>query len=245
MFNDKQYSEINREERFFCFLFSHSLLMSRQVRGGLAQLANSKLGISLDPDALEVYVEVAALRDYWNDLGSPVVYSEETHAKRRKVLELILNEFQLPASTLDDYDLFWTSVRGGKLWSPSQWSIEELKQAGLEDLIKVRWAFNAKPDILLISPATMVLVEAKLESSEGRKEETGYQQYEIQKLIARLWQLLIPEFSKRSLHITTLEVKPPQNGIAWQDILDLVKDADIDSFSRECLLQLQRYYIKQ
>ena len=89
----------------------------------------------------------------------------------------------------------------------------------------------------------MVLVEAKLESSEGRKEETGYQQYEIQKLIARLWQLLIPEFSKRSLHITTLEVRPPQYGIAWQDILDLVKDADIDSFSRECLLQLQRYYM--
>ena len=96
MFNDKRYSEINREERFFCFLFAHSLLMSRQVRGGLAQLANSKLGISLDPDALEVYVEVAALRDYWNDLGNPVVYTEETHTKRRNVLELILNEFQLP-----------------------------------------------------------------------------------------------------------------------------------------------------
>jgi len=244
MFNDKPYSETNREERFFCFLFVHSLLMSRQFRSDIAQLVSSKLSIPLDPDAFEAYVEVAALRDYWNDLGNPVAYTVETHAKRRQVLELVLGEFDLPANTLDEHDLFWTSAQRGKLWSPSRWSIEGLNQAGLNDLIKVRWAFNAKPDILILSHSTMMLIEAKLESSEGRAEGTGYRQYEIQKVIARLWQLLIPEFSRRTLHATTLEVKP-QNGISWQEVVSLARETDIDAFSRECLLRLQRYYIGQ
>ena len=41
------------------------------------------------------------------------------------------------------------------------------REAGLDGLIDVKWAFNAKPDMMLASPGCVVFVEAKLESGEG------------------------------------------------------------------------------
>ena len=83
MFNNKPYLEVNREERFYCALFGHSLLSSQVVRERFASLVQSKFQLSLKPATFEVFLEVAALRDYWNDLGNPIVYDEETHRKRR------------------------------------------------------------------------------------------------------------------------------------------------------------------
>ena len=58
MFNANPYWKVNREERFFCFLFAHALLSSRAVRVSFAELAKRKSDIALDPDELEAYVEV-------------------------------------------------------------------------------------------------------------------------------------------------------------------------------------------
>jgi hypothetical protein len=44
--------------------------------------------------------------------------------------------------------------------------LQALKNGGLDELIKVKWAFNAKPDILLISPESMLVIEAKVESRQ-------------------------------------------------------------------------------
>ena len=244
MFNVKPYFEVNREERFFCFLFAHALLSSRSVRVGFAELAKEKCDMeqALDPDELEVYVEVAALRDYWHDLGNPSEYSDLTRDRRRTVLEQILKIREVEPEMLDKHDLFWTSPNKKKLWCPSHWGIEELKNAGLEKLKEVRWAFNAKPDILLVSPKTMLLIEAKLESGEGRKDETGYKQYEIQELIVDLWKQLIPEFQHRKLAQARLEVKGTGNNtITWADILAIIADSDIDAFTRNALDQLKKY----
>jgi hypothetical protein len=222
--------------------------MSKQVRENFVQLLEEKkLAIAIEPNELEVYVEVAALRDYWHDIGNPSLYTEETHARRKEVLISILKYFNLPASTLDDHDFFWTTTKREKLRSPSRWSEQKLKQAGagLEKLIEVKWAFNAKPDILLSSPKTALFVEAKLESGEGKNDESGYKQSETLKLITHLSKLLIPEFAKKELNIMTLELKPTTidvaRGITWKDIISLVENSDVDSFTRDCLSQLQRY----
>ena len=53
-------------------MLGHALLMSKQVRLGFAELAQRKCNVSLDPENLEVFVEAAALRDYWRELGDPV-----------------------------------------------------------------------------------------------------------------------------------------------------------------------------
>lgn len=257
MFNNNRYSEINREERFFCFLFAHAMLMSRSVRVGFAELAKDRCNSALNPDALEVYVEAAALRDYWYDLGNPTEYLPKTGKRRREVLVQILNLFELPAETLDNQALFWTSNKEKKkLWSPSHWNIEALKAAELDkyffedhethvkySLIDVRWAFSAKPDILLISPESALVIEAKLESAEGCKAQTGYEQYKIQNLISKLWQLLIPEFKERKLELAILEVKPSQkNSIQWSELVEIIAGSDVDDFTRKALEPLKRYY---
>jgi hypothetical protein len=242
MFSEKSYSEVNREERFFCFLFAHALLMSRQVRQGFAELAQRKCNAGLDSDKLEVYVEAAVLRDYWRDLGDPVAYSPDTHNRRRAVLDMIFEKYNISADVLDKHDLFWTSSEKKKLWNPNHWSIEALKKAGLDELIKVKWAFNAKPDILLISPESMLVIEAKVESAEGCKADVEYKQYEIQKLVTELWQLLIPQFKDRKLELVLLEVSQSrENSITWPEILDLITTSDVDAFTRNALEQLKRY----
>jgi hypothetical protein len=243
MFNDKPYSEVNREERFFCFLLSHALLMSKQVRSGFADIAKNKCNATLDPDNLEVYVEAAALRDYWRDLGDPVIYSNETHSRRRALIEQIFELYNLHADLIDQNDLFWTSSK--KLWNPNHWSIDALKKAALEQLIEVKWAFNAKPDILLISPEAMLVIEAKVESPEGCNAEIEYKQFKIQELIINLWKHLIPNFQKRTIDLALLEVNATRsNSITWSEILKLTSTSDIDDFTRQSMASLSRYYKK-
>ena len=245
MFSEKSYSKVNREERFFCFLLGHALLMSGQVRQGFAELASKKCNLILDPDKLEVYVEAAALRDYWRDLGNPVEYSKETHNSRRAVLELILEKYSISADVLDKHDLFWTSTR--KLWNPNHWSEKALEEAGLKELIKVKWAFNAKPDLLLMSPASMLVIEAKVESPEGCKADVEYKQFQTQKLISELWQLLIPRFRNRKLVNAVLNVSSSLEDIPviqWSYIITLISGSDVDEFTINAMVQLNRYYSK-
>lgn len=240
MFNNKQYYEINREERFYCFLFAHALLSSHHVRSGFARLVERRFKVILDPDDLEVYVEAAVLRDFWHDLGDPNVYSDKTHLRRRKVLEAILNEFDVPASTLEAYDLFWTTGERNKLWSPGRWSEGALKQNGLENIIPVKWAFNAKPDIMVFSGNNVLLIEAKVESGEGRDGQSGYQQFENQQLVSRLIKLLVPQFRNSTIANTVLELKSVK-GISWDKVVSIVRNSDVDKFTKNCLSQIQRF----
>jgi len=243
MFSEKSYFEVNREERFFCFLLAHSLLTSGHVRQGFVELAQRKCNVGLDSNKLEVYVEAAALRDYWRDLGDPIEYSNETHERRRSVLKLILDKYILPEDILDKHDLFWTSTK--KLWNPNHWSEKALEEAGLKELIKVKWAFNAKPDILLVSPESMLVIEAKVESAEGCKVETTYKQLEIQELIIDLWKRLIPSFKNREIKLALLNVSSSHEKIPviqWSEIIELILGSDVDEFTRNAVVQLKRYY---
>lgn len=131
MFNARPYAAVNREERFYCALFAHALLMSRTARERFARIAEGRLGVVLDVDCMEVFVEAAALRDYWRDLGDPVAYTGETHEARRRVVDAVLREMDLDDAIVDDLDLFWTSGLQSKLWTPGRWSIQKLKAAGL------------------------------------------------------------------------------------------------------------------
>ena len=245
MFNDKLYSEVNREERFFCFLLSHALLMSHQVRKGFAALAEKKCNLCLDPEHLEVYVEAAALRDYWRDLGDPVNYNEETHNRRLSILELIFKRYNISLDILDQREVFWTSTK--KLWNPNHWSIDGLKKAGLDQLIEVKWAFNAKPDIVLVSSVSALVIEAKVESPEGCKADVEYKQFKTQQLVSDLWQLLIPEFKRRKLVNAILSVSSLSENIPvieWRDIVNLIGASDVDQYTKNAMYQLQRYYAK-
>jgi len=240
MFENRPYHEINREERFFCFLFVHAILASASVRASVIELLRSNLRLNLkDADPLQVFVEVAALRDYWHDLGDPVRYNAETHDKRRHVLAAMLDELELSASLLDQHDLFWTSRERQKLWNPGRWSERAIKAAGLDTLLKLKWAFNAKPDLMLISGDNIILIEAKVESAEG-KNGRGYMQLEIQKLIARLLHQLVPSFACCQFTTTTLE-PGPDAGIQWRSVREIIEASNMDTFTKQCCHQLVRF----
>lgn len=241
MFNDKPYLEVNREERFFCALFGHALLSSSIIRERFVKLTQSKFGITLKPAPFEVFLEAAALRDYWNDLGDPIVYNDETHRKRRDVLHSLLSVMNVAEDVVDKHHLFWTSEQHRKLWSPGRWEPKALKEAGLPELIKLRWAFNAKPDILIVSDSNALMIEGKVESGEGQDEETGYKQLEIQRLITCLLTLLVPPFKEVRFTNTVLALHPT-DGISWKEVLSLLDGGGLDDFSLKCLMRLRKFY---
>lgn len=246
MFNDKTYVQVNREERFYCALLAHALLSSATVRLGFCELVMREFKFDLKPDEFAIYLEVAALRDYWADLGNSIVYDKCTHAKRRKVLEAILSDCGLPASTIDRHQLFWTSNQRRKLWSPGRWETGAIVKISkddrkFEELLKIKWAFNVKPDILIVSNKIAVVIEAKLESSEGKNSISGYAQKEIQERVSGLLKLLVPAFQDYAFHNVALELNPKQ-GISWAKIVDLLKVGAVDDFTSSCFEQLRKRY---
>jgi hypothetical protein len=223
--------------------------MSKQVRLGFAELAQRKCNVSLDPDNLEVFVEAAALRDYWRKLGDPVEYLPKTHEARKAILKKIFEKYPLHEDILGKHDLFWTSPKSSKrkLWNPNHWNEKALAEAGLDELIKVKWAFNAKPDILLASPEFMLVIEAKVESPEGCKADTDYRQLEVQELIIDLWKLLIPEFAKREIKLALLNLSGTNEKVPvihWSEIIDLISGSDVDAFTRNAIAHLNDNYKK-
>ena len=57
-----------------------------------------------------------------------------------------------------------------------------------------------------MSPESMLVIEAKVESPEGCKADVEYKQFQTQKLISELWQLLIPGFRNHKLVNAVLNV---------------------------------------
>jgi len=242
MFSDKPYFQVNREERFFCTLFAHALLASETARERCCDTLSRRTGTSLDPNNLEIYLEVAALRDYWNDLGDPSKYDAETHNGRRKVLETILEREGKATELIDQHGFFWTAGPGSKLWSPGRWEIGKIPEELRGKLSTVKWAFNAKPDILLLSSTHGIAIEAKVESGEGRNGESGYDQIDVQKYLIALWKDLIPVFNKRDFTLCTLKMKrDPKKGLTWKDVLEIVDNPQVDEFTKKCIDNLVKH----
>jgi len=241
MFSQRLYLEVNREERFYCFLLGHALLASPTVRNGILHHLSDKLRLDLPPDRpLQVFVEVAALRDYWCDLGNAVRYSQDTHVKRRGVLAVVLREMGFSEDVIDAHDLFWTSESHKKLWCPGRWSADAIAAARLDPLVQVKWAFNGKPDMMLVSDSQVIMIEAKVESPEGR-DANGYAQFETQKLIARLMKRLIPAFGGANFTHVTLAADA-RAVLSWKTVCSIVEDAQLDFFTTECFRQMARFH---
>lgn len=235
-FNKEQYFKINREERFFCFLVCHAILSSEGFRKGFLKLIDRKRDVNLDPNSVEIYPEAAVLRDYWHDLGNPTTYDEKTGKKRRSILvSLLSNYVDLPGSIVDENSFFWTEKK--KLWSPGHWDLESINVAGFkkyqaEMLRDIKWAFNCKPDIMLVSNGTIILFEAKVESKIGRSN-LGYDQFKIQELVGRLVKNLVPIYENSHFLNMLIKNQADKDDISWQELVKLMDHSDIDDFSKK------------
>lgn len=254
MFNNKAYSTINREERHFGFLFGSALIHDLNFAEVILTNYNNLIGSDLDYKKFEIYFEVAALRDYWFDLGDSFKYSAETHQKRRGILATILEQKGYDKRIIDSEKVFWTNgnIGTGKLWCPSEWNIKELEkfEKSKNDLASVRWSFNAKPDVLLVSNNSAVFIEIKIESCAG-KSDSGYNQIEIQEQISKWMKLLIPEFSDKRFYNTSLTLNNELEikGLTWLDVINTLKLTSNgkhgSKYVKECISVLTRYYEKK
>jgi len=216
------------------------------------------LGSDLDASSFEIYFEVAALRDYWHALGkTDEDYNKITHPKRRDVITTILEDLDYDPAIIDQYGVFWTNgnIGSGKLWCPSEWNISELRQIekSYNDLVSIRWCFNAKPDILIVSNKSAVFIEVKIESGSGRSN-SGYDQLEIQIQISDLMNQLIPKYTSLTFHNSSLTLSDELSirgtqkvfGIKWTDVIEDLKSTMDNKpgsiYVNQCLSELLRYY---
>ena len=257
MFNNNSYNEVNREERHFGFLFGSAIIHDQNFAQKIFDRYNSIFGSDLDAKSFDIFFEVAALRDYWHALGNTdEEYHKITHPKRRIVINTILEDMDYDPAIIDQYGLFWTNgnIGTGKLWCPSEWNIHELERIPIKKkkLVTVRWCFNAKPDILIVSNKSAVFIEVKIESGGGRSN-SGYDQLKIQKQISDLMILLIPEYTTITFHNSSLTLHNELStegekiqGIKWLEVIGDLKSTMRKNpgsiYVHKCLSELLRYY---
>jgi len=182
MFPDAAYYQVNREERHFGFLFMSALALNLDTRRELVAYINSTIGGTIDPTQIDVYAEVCLFRDHWRALGDPTKYSSGTHSRRLQIFSRMLEAMELDPAMLESEPVFWTGRPGeSKLFYPGKWHKDKINNAekahGLraKELWRLRWACNAKPDVMIEDPENVVFVEIKVESDFG-KSDNGYSQ---------------------------------------------------------------------
>ena len=211
------------------FLFMAALATASETRNRLVEYINSVIAIDLDPDRIDVYAEVCLFRDYWRALGDPAGYSHETHDARLQIFRAMLDEMGLDPGLIDTEPVFWTGRPGeSKLFYPGKWSKDKINSAenahGLvkKELWRIRWACNAKPDVMIEDPDNIVFIEIKVESGFG-SSENGYDQIQTQRDILRLGAAVIPALSQKRTELTTLTVDGDE--LMWSEIARIVGEA--------------------
>ena len=259
----RSYHLVNREERFYCMLIAHCLLSSKSAREGFAKVVHDEAGlpgIFSNSSEFEVFMEVAALRDYWRELGDPKRYDPAIEQARRDFLEKALRWVngledgakvgwsQSPPDLLDKKrgSPFWTEKKDGspnKLCSPALWPIKKLNKADstrpcVERLKRLRWAFNAKPDLLVLGGQHGVLIEVKVESGGGQNKD-GYKQLPTQANILSLWKHFDLPGLNGNISLVTLGKGPKPSGsehhMKWKQLIEGIGVKNMDPFTARCL----------
>ena len=228
MFNNKEYFEVNREERHFGNLLISTIIYDNNFRTFFFNLINEKLK---KPEYLkgefDIYSETAILRDYWYDLGENRKKSPELVNRHREIIRLCFGHFNINPVLLDQYPLFWDK---NQLKFPGKWTEKHnknlftLKNIQKENsiqnnyLCRIKWAFNAKPDLLIISNNKCVIIELKLESGIGKNDD-GYDQIQTQKDVGNLAKITIPFFSEKLFENILLTKEEDKNNLSWSEIL--------------------------
>ena len=84
---------------------------------------------------------------------------------------------------------------------------------------------------MFVSPGSVLLVEAKVESAEGKNPECGYAQYENLQTVANLLHLLLPKVTTK-----TLTLDGGEGQLAWSEVIGVVAD-DADPFTKNALVK--------
>jgi hypothetical protein len=167
---DVGYDAICREERNLAAIFYHLLLDPANLARFL-ELIHCDQKVS--PDEMAIFFEYAFVRDLW-----------KSRVKDAATARACIQQFVQPPdpdaleklSTRQFNEFFGVAGIPSKtnIQMPARWSIPKYGPHMGDDafflrVCKFKWAFNAKPDIVVhTSRETAICIEAKIESSEGR-----------------------------------------------------------------------------
>jgi hypothetical protein len=179
------YYDIIREERNLTAILYHLLLIDDNLRKFLDLIDADYLDKS--HYEMEVYYEYAFLRDLWHDIDEKEkcrTQDEANDIKREYIIEFLDSKkgFGLEsilgksATSIHEFNEYFgaTPKASSKfIQSPARWNIDRFNEdkkdmSLLEEVCKLKWAFNVKPDLVIHSSNENVLcIEAKLESPES------------------------------------------------------------------------------
>lgn len=236
-----------REERNWCAILYHLLLLDNNVNS-LLKLA--KINWTADSTA-EIYVEYSFLRDLWNSVS-------DQERKRRFLLDVLgyPEDDSLRTVSCETFnERFGATPKASvkKIQSPSTWSMDRYSEYGhtnerFEKISNLKWAFKAKPDIVVTLPGKGTLcIEAKFESSEAkypqrRKERDFFRQRglslvnqtDVQK---RVFELLGIDAEFRFLVDGRVQ-KANESVMTWQNVFDAMDKRGLPPFVRRWIDRL-------
>lgn len=173
MYNQTQYWQVNREERFYAALLFSTLLSNRTNLGiFLNYLSDIQKLPSCNIDQCELYYEYTYLRDMWFNIG------RKNDEKKEMILSFLnlTNSNELRKMSVPEFNAFFGTSRPSNddIMSPGTWSIPKYSShisndVEFEKTCMFKWSFNAKPDLVIhLDKNNIVCIEAKLESGEGQ-----------------------------------------------------------------------------
>ena len=186
----EEYYKFCREERNIAAIFYHTLLLPGNLREFLKLIDECE---HLDScENASIYFEYAYLRDLWKKKfpNDSTNLEEKVNQNNRKAKKLILRFLNLPngedlfEKSVCDFNSYFGAMPTSKKYiqMPSRWSAKHYKKninddCLFEQVCMLKWAFNAKPDIVIdFDGDAAVCVEAKWESgvpSYSVKSQSG------------------------------------------------------------------------
>jgi hypothetical protein len=182
--SDEPYFQFDREERHLAAILFHILNYKDNAQRALHS-ADSNWNINRSE--FGVYLEYSYPRDLWNKMK----VSTESNKRKREVIVGMLGCHGFDTTKLaslngvKNFNAFFVGPRASRdyIESPANWSLSELARSlpssksddqNLVTGCKIKWAFRAKPDIVIHADRDHALcLELKLESTEGSYPTAG------------------------------------------------------------------------
>lgn len=259
MGNPAEYYAFNREERFYVALMFAALLQKGDNLRHFLDLLSSKLadGSAIrdcSPTNCCLYFEYAYLRDSWNSMGTD-------YARKRQVILNWLhpsNTAQLKKMSNTEFNNFFGAGKRGarkdRIMSPATWSIAKFSPKMPDDIEFLRacvfkWAFNAKPDLVIqISPNEVICIEAKYESNEsyypaGSKDKKIFKKRGLNRLSQIDFQVHMFTFLL-GMKVTHFLLAPSltserANEVTWQEAFSCLNLNDMHTFVSKSLVAVK------
>lgn len=199
-----------RSEAHYAAMLFRDLEADTPVRARFLGLIKERHGFDAG-QITGVFVEPAPFRDAWKRM---------TYSQRLELVQKLLAWTGTGIEPKQITSLFKGGTGASSLRSPASWNVEEMRNLS-KALLRLRFIFRARPDLLVITEKAAIWLELKVERGTNARDARGYYQPETQEHIAELAPLVVPELSElRPLNlIIRRHPGEPDKVITWCELV--------------------------